>query len=366
MCDSEAAVVPEERDAAEKNASDKIKPSLIEASAAATADLDGSGANLSEVDVEENAQDVKENAPELSSKSPKDFFLLEEIGEGSYSTVHIGCERKTSRKFAIKICSKLQIIREKKTTQIFREKECLTLLSTNENFHPFIVRLYCTFQDKESLYFVMSLASRKDLLQVLKKKKKFSIEEARFAAAEIAVALDHIHKFYIVHRDVKPENILLSDTGHMVLSDFGCAKFLEQTEEEKKELETRVRKSSFVGTAHYVCPEVLLNKPIDETCDYWALGCTIFQLLTGERPFNDVSEYFIFKRITSLRYSFPDDFPPSADDAKDLIQQCLQIESADRLGSKEKGGAEALKAHPFFNGIEDWEKLPESTSPLLG
>uniref|UniRef100_A0AC34G199 Non-specific serine/threonine protein kinase n=1 Tax=Panagrolaimus sp. ES5 TaxID=591445 RepID=A0AC34G199_9BILA len=311
------------------------------------------------------AEDTEENAPALSSKTPKDFLLLEELGEGSYSTVHIGCERTTSRKFAIKICSKLQILREKKTTQIFREKECLTKLSTNENYHPFIVRLYCTFQDKESLYFVMSLASRKDLLQVLKKKKNFSIDEARFAVAEIAVALGHIHKFNIVHRDVKPENILLSETGHMILSDFGCAKFLEQTEEEKKELQTRIRKCSFVGTAHYVCPEVLINKPIDETCDFWALGCILFQLLTGERPFNDVSEYFVFKRITALRYEFPDDFPSDAN-AKDLIQQFLQIEAADRLGSKEKGGTESLKAHPFFNEIKDWGKLPESTSPLNG
>uniref|UniRef100_A0AC34F6B8 Protein kinase domain-containing protein n=1 Tax=Panagrolaimus sp. ES5 TaxID=591445 RepID=A0AC34F6B8_9BILA len=258
------------------------------------------------------AEDTEENAPALSSKTRNDFLLLEELGEGSYSTVHIGCERTTSRKFAIKICSKLQILREKKTTQIFREKECLTKLSTNENYHPFIVRLYCTFQDQESLYFVMSLASRKDLLQVLRKKKKFSIDEARFASAEIAVALEHIHKFNIVHRDV------------------------------------------------------LLNKLIDETCDYWAIGCIIFQLLTGERPFNDVSEFFIFKRITALRYSFPDDFPSDGEDAKDLIQQFLQIEAADRLGSKEKGGVEALKAHPFFNEIKEWEKLPESTSPLNG
>uniref|UniRef100_A0A914Y9Z8 non-specific serine/threonine protein kinase n=1 Tax=Panagrolaimus superbus TaxID=310955 RepID=A0A914Y9Z8_9BILA len=212
----------------------------------------------------------------------------------------------------------------------------------------------------------MSLASRKDLLQVLKKKKKFSIDETRFVVAEIAVALEHIHKFSIVHRDVKPENILLSETGHMILSDFGCAKFLEQTDEEKKELQTRIRKCSFVGTAHYVCPEVLLNKVIDETCDYWALGCIIFQLLTGERPYNDVSEYFVFKRITALRYSFPDDFPSDDNGAKDLIQQFLQIEASDRLGSKEKGGVEALKAHPFFNEIKDWEKLSESASPLNG
>ena len=68
--------------------------------------------------------------------------------------------------------------------------------------------------------------------------------------------LGHIHKFNIVHRDVKPENILLSNTGHMVLSDFGCAKMLEQTPEEKAAVEGRIRKSSFVGTAHYVCPEV--------------------------------------------------------------------------------------------------------------
>ena len=159
------------------------------------------------------------------NRTRADFLFLEELGEGSYSTVYLGSEKETHRRFAIKVCSKAQIVREKKVcifryidyvgvdivsfhrssiygvysvfqiTQIFREKECLTLLSTKENYHPFVIRLYCTFQDAESLYFVLSLASRKDLLAVLRKKKKLTIEEAKFVNAEITVALGEFSTF---------------------------------------------------------------------------------------------------------------------------------------------------------------------------
>ncbi|KAE9553121.1 hypothetical protein FO519_003674 [Halicephalobus sp. NKZ332] len=301
------------------------------------------------------------------NKTKSDFLFLEELGEGSYSTVYLGSEKETHTRFAIKVCSKAQILREKKITQIFREKECLTLLSTKENYHKLVIRLYCTFQDTESLYFVLSLASRRDLLAVLKKKKKLSIEEARFASAEIAVALGHIHKLGVLHRDVKPENVLLSETGHMILSDFGCAKKIGESDsqnppESTGEASRRVRRTSFVGTAHYVSPEVLQNKPADETCDYWALGCIFYQCLFGDRPFNDVSEYFIFKRIIAGKYEFPEDF--SNPEAKDLIQKLFILETEDRLGSKKTGGAKAIMDHSFFAGVE-WSELPEIPSPLL-
>ena len=163
-------------------------------------------ASASSTTKEEQEKSV-EKSPQLTSKARSDFLFLEEIGEGSYSTVYVGSERATHRRYAIKVCSKRQIAKEKKVgsvlyqcfsvndafsfqvQQIFREKECLTLLSKTENYHPFITRLYCTFQDEDSLYFVMTLASRKDLLQILKQRKKFSVDEARFAVSEIAVAL---------------------------------------------------------------------------------------------------------------------------------------------------------------------------------
>uniref|UniRef100_A0A7E4V6U5 non-specific serine/threonine protein kinase n=1 Tax=Panagrellus redivivus TaxID=6233 RepID=A0A7E4V6U5_PANRE len=315
-----------------------------------------------------------EDEQAMGLKTKADFLFLEELGEGSYSTVYLGSDRNTHTRFAIKVCSKAQIMREKKIQQIFREKECLQKLSRPESYHPFIVRLYCTFQDNESLYFVLSLASRQDLLGVLKKKKKLTVEEARFTTSEIVAALTHIHAHGIIHRDVKPENLLISQSGHIVLSDFGCAKMLEPTtpepapptpapSSEAPDGPPRTgRRCSFVGTAHYVSPEVLNNKIIHEGVDYWALGCIVFQLLAGDRPFNDVSEYFIFKRITSLRYEFPADFPDA--NAKSLIESLLLIDPDDRLGTRAKGGFSGFKEHPFFEGV-DWKGLPDSVSPLM-
>uniref|UniRef100_A0AC34QSB3 Non-specific serine/threonine protein kinase n=1 Tax=Panagrolaimus sp. JU765 TaxID=591449 RepID=A0AC34QSB3_9BILA len=320
---------------------------------------------------EENVQNL-ESTPKAVIKAKDDFLFLAELGEGSYSTVYLGCERKTSEKFAIKVCLKKQIIRENKTAQVFREKECLMLLSKPENCHPFIVRLYCTFQDADSLYFVLSLASNKDLFAILKKNKKLSVDETKFVSSEIISALGHIHKFGVIHRDVKPENILLSSEGHMVLSDFGSAKKLEPVPETEKETEDaesssddvpkrRARRSSFVGTAHYVTPEVLENRPVDETCDYWALGCIIFQCLTGERPFADVSEHLIFRRIVALRYKFPEDFPSV--NARDLIENLLILEKEDRLGSKKQGGVKKIMDHAFFENV-NWENLAQVASPF--
>ena len=173
----------------------------------------------------------------------------------------------------------------------------------------------------------------------------------------------------------------------MILSDFGCAKKIteskdqdppEESKEPNEEAPRRTRRTSFVGTAHYVSPEVIIysyisilysstlqvlqNKPADETCDYWALGCIIYQCLVGDRPFNDVSEYFIFKRIIAGRYEFPEDFPSSQ--AKDLIDNLFILNIEDRLGSKKTGGVKSIMDHPFFDGT-DWGTLPEIVSPLL-
>ncbi|KAH7680428.1 phosphoinositide-dependent protein kinase I, partial [Aphelenchoides avenae] len=258
---------------------------------------------------------------------------------------------------------KKQIVREKKIEQVFREKEILGLLSTNENRHPFIVQLYCTFQDADSLYFALSYAPNKDLLTYLGKAKRLSLEQARFAVAELTSALGHIHSLSVVHRDVKPENCLLSATWHILLSDFGCAKKLgaaPKPEPSTEEASGRRRRCSFVGTAHYVSPEILNGVEVNETCDYWSLGVVIFHLVSGERPFNELSEYLMFQKILKERYDFPVDYPH---EAKEIVSELLVVDTEKRLGSAQQGGFDALRNHSFFNGIQ-WDTLHNFESPL--
>jgi 3-phosphoinositide dependent protein kinase-1 len=249
-----------------------------------------------------------------------------------------------------------------KVQQIFREKEILGFLSTKENRHPFIVQLYCTFQDNDSLYFVMSYASEKDLLTYLRTAKQLSLEQAQFAAAEVVSALGHMHQLNVVHRDIKPENILLSSTWHVLLTDFGCAKRLETAEEKEEEPKEgpRKRKCSFVGTPYYVSPEILNGKEVQQACDYWSLGVVVFQCLSGERPFSEISEYLTYQKILKAKYTFPDNFP---ENAKSFVEALLVVNPEERFGSVQSGGVDAVKQHTFFQAIK-WDTLPDISSPL--
>lgn len=302
------------------------------------------------------------NAPRM--KCISDYEVKREIGEGSFSVVYSATEKsEPHRDVAIKMCFKKQILKEKRVASVHREKYVLARLSSTEYQHPFIVTLYATFQDRDHLYFVLSYATHGDLLHIMLKKpeKCFSFEESRFYAAEVLSALQHIHALSYVHRDVKPENILVTASGHVMISDFGSVKDLSAPVENDpgNSTDKRSRRSSFVGTAQYVSPEVLEGRPVSSATDLWAFGVVIFQFLTGKHAFHDESEYLIYKRIQKLLYSYPLDFPESA---KDCIDSLLVLEPENRLGAAKAGGPEALRAHRFFEGI-DWDNLANSEPP---
>uniref|UniRef100_A0A0K0DMU7 non-specific serine/threonine protein kinase n=1 Tax=Angiostrongylus cantonensis TaxID=6313 RepID=A0A0K0DMU7_ANGCA len=271
------------------------------------------------------------------------------------------------------MCFKKQILKEKRVAAIHREKRVLAILSSAEFQHPFIVTLYATFQDMEYLYFVLSYAEYGDLLHIMLKRpeKRFSLDDSRFYAAEVLSALQHIHSLSFVHRDVKPENLLVSASGHIMLSDFGSVKDLSRKEDFTAESTAKSkRKSSFVGTAQYVSPEVLEGGLVSPATDLWALGVVIYQFLTafmkliviaGRHLFHDDSEYLIYKRIKKLLYSYPCDFPISA---KDCVDSLLRIKAEDRLGAEKSGGPAAIRNHEFFTGIE-WDNLPNTKPPPI-
>ncbi|KAI6201839.1 Non-specific serine/threonine protein kinase [Aphelenchoides besseyi] len=290
-------------------------------------------------------------------KSLEQFHILEELGEGSYSTVYLASTKKGEKRFALKICSKLKIQREKKVQQIFRERDALRLLS--EQPQPFVVQLLATFHDDSSLYFVLSYARYRDLGKKMEKCKKFDVETSRFVVAELVMALAYIHSKRILHRDVKPQNILIKENFHIMLTDFGCC--ITFDEKEKNEKSERKRKTSFVGSGYYVSPEVLSGKVVDETCDYFACGSVLFEMLVGRTPFFDVSEYLVFQRIANNRYKFEDDFPDS--EAKNVIREFLRPQQTERLGSPSIGGFDSIRDHAFFSSI-DWNELNNSPSPL--
>lgn len=166
--------------------------------------------------------------PPTHKRTPKDFIFGKVIGEGSFSTVYLAKDIHTGKEYAIKVCDKRHIIKEKKTEYVKREKEVLNMLAGAK--HSF-VRLFCTFQDMERLYFALSYAKNCELLPYINKVGSFDIECTRFYSAEILRGLEYLHGLGIIHRDLKPENILLDEKMHVLITDFGSAKILKDDPE---------------------------------------------------------------------------------------------------------------------------------------
>ena len=297
-------------------------------------------------------------------KGVKDFTFGRTLGEGSYSTVMAASDRQTNREYAIKVLDKRHIIKEKKVKYVNIEKDTLNRLTD----HPGIVRLYYTFQDERQLYFVLDLATGGELLGVLKRTTSFDEECSRFYAAQILDSVEYMHSRGIIHRDLKPENVLLDDAMHVKITDFGTAKILEMpqngqsafgqvsTSNDPMDGSETDRATSFVGTAEYVSPELLLEKNACKASDLWAFGCIIYQLLAGRPPFKAGNEYQTFQTIIHLEYTFPDGFPPVA---RDLVERLLTLEPSERLPIAE------IKKHQFFEGIHWGKGLWKQKPPRL-
>lgn len=294
-------------------------------------------------------------------KGVRDFAFGRTLGEGSYSTVMLATDRQTLKEYAVKILDKKHIIKEKKIKYVNIEKDTLNRLIE----HPGIVRLYYTFQDSSSLYYVLDVASGGELLGVLKKIGSFDEECTRFYGAQILDAIEHMHNRGVIHRDLKPENVLMDDQMHIKITDFGTAKLLPDPRKPKDptkpyditaEEEESTRARSFVGTAEYVSPELLTDKNACKASDLWAFGCIIYQLLTGRPPFKAGNEYQTFQKIVGLDYQFPPGFPPAA---RDLVERLLVLDPQRRLS------IEHIKNHEFFDGVQWGRGLWRMKAPRL-
>uniref|UniRef100_T1GII5 non-specific serine/threonine protein kinase n=1 Tax=Megaselia scalaris TaxID=36166 RepID=T1GII5_MEGSC len=296
----------------------------------------------------------------------------------------------------------MHILREKKQDYVQRERQVMHMLANVPGF----VNLYCTFQDARSLYFVMTNAKNGDLLPYITKVGSFDLECTRHYAAELVLSLEVMHSRGIVHRDLKPENILLDENMHTLIADFGSAKILNthQQQQQQQQMSSpsspqisqissdsssprkvespttsanhnhnnssqnnsqnnyRKRKGSFVGTAQYVSPEVLQSQPVSRSSDLWALGCIIYQMISGLPPFRGKTDYFIFREILNCNLVFPEGFD---EDAKDLVKNLLKLNADERIGAQDKSGHyESIRSHPFFNNI-NWCTVRTQAPPAI-
>ncbi|KAK9711813.1 Serine/threonine-protein kinase MRCK alpha, variant 2 [Basidiobolus ranarum] len=236
------------------------------------------------------------------------------------------------------------------------ERDILTLGKSSK----WIPKLHTAFQDHENLYLVMEYAPGGDLFSLLAKRDEPILDEeaAKFYIAEIILAVADLHTMGYVHRDIKPNNILIDRSGHIKLADFGsCIKLGPLN---------KITSSVPVGTCDYISPEVLQAQEgnrdgYGKECDWWSIGIVLYEILQGDPPFYSESIPETYSRIMRHQeeLQFVDEIPISAV-AEDLIRRLL-CGRENRLGRE---GVEEIKNHPFFDGF-DWDDAKPRTPPFI-
>ena len=216
----------------------------------------------------------------------RDYESLAIIGRGAFGEVHVCKEIKTGKIVAIKKIKKEILIQKNQIIHIRNEQLIMSKVKS-----PWIIELKASFQEDDYLYLVMEYLPGGDLMALLIKKDILNENEAKFYISELILAIESIHKLDCIHRDIKPDNILIDSNGHIKLSDFGLAKVSEKIFENQKDESFNINKLSHkknyscVGTAYYVAPEVLNKKGYNQNIDWWSVGVIFFEMLVGYAPF---------------------------------------------------------------------------------
>ncbi|XP_076311663.1 cAMP-dependent protein kinase catalytic subunit 3-like isoform X1 [Tachypleus tridentatus] len=265
----------------------------------------------------------------------KDFEVKKTIGTGTFGRVCLCRDKVTGGYYALKILEKADVIRLKQVEHVKNEKTILQQVT-----HPFIIDMIWSTHDDSSLYMLFEYVCGGELFSYLRNAGRFNSTMGTFYAAEIVLALEYLHKYQIVYRDLKPENLLLDRDGNLKITDFGFAKKLTD------------RTWTLCGTPEYLAPETIMNKGYNKAVDWWALGILIYEMLAGYPPFFDDNPVAIYEKILAGKIEWPRYIDPVA---KDLIKKLLVPDRTKRLGCM-KNGADDIKRHRLFKGIS-WEDV---------
>jgi len=311
--------------------------------------------------------------------SARDFDPIAIIGRGAFGEVRVCKWKETGEVVAMKKMNKSEMEYKNQVAHIRAERDILATATI-----PWIVELKCSFQDDKYLYLVMEYLAGGDLMTLLMKRDILTEEEAKFYMAESILAVEAVHKLNYIHRDLKPDNILLDNKGHIKLSDFGLCKHAEikprrfefkKPDESaagnrfdtsnltKKPVYKRNRQLLFstVGTPDYIAPEVFNQTGYTETVDWWSLGVILFEMLVGYPPFFSEDPSLTCQKILHWKKTFS--IPPEANlspAAIDLLKKLI-CDANERLGVN---GVEEIKIHPFFAGV-DWKRIRDKKSPNI-
>ncbi|CAG0917028.1 unnamed protein product [Notodromas monacha] len=352
-------------------------------------DLEGSmsAQGLSESQKEEKRQRHALKETEFlrmkrSRMSVDDFEQLKVIGRGAFGEVRLVQKKDTGHVYAMKILRKKVMLQREQVAHVRAERDILV-----EADHEWVVKMHYSFQDSVNLYLVMEFLPGGDMMTLLMKEDTLSEECAQFYIAETALAIESIHELGFIHRDVKPDNLLLDARGHIKLSDFGLCTGLKKSHrtnfyrnlsqatptdfssnpmDSKRRAESwkrnrRALAYSTVGTPDYIAPEVFMQTGYSSACDWWSLGIIMYEMLIGYPPFCSEKPQDTYRKVMNWRQTltFPPEIPISQE-AEDCVRRfCMEAER--RLGTHH--GVVDLKSHPYFFGV-DWDHIRERPAAI--
>ncbi|MCJ1321752.1 Serine/threonine-protein kinase [Xylographa vitiligo] len=329
-------------------------------------------------------------------EKPDDYTTVKVIGKGAFGEVKLVTNKKTAKIYALKCLVKAEMFKKDQLAHVRAERDILAQADSD-----WVVKLYRSFQDPTFLYMLMEYLPGGDLMTSLIKYEVFSEDVTRFYIAEILLAIEAVHTLGFIHRDIKPDNILMDAEGHIKLTDFGLStgfhpkhdasyyqQLLRGTSTTRRDNRSSVqldqinltvsnrgqvnswRQSrrrmaySTVGTPDYIAPEIFSGQGYTFSCDWWSLGAIMFECMIGWPPFCAEDPHDTYRKIVDWQYTlqFPEDIHLSP--SPESLIRSLLCDAPNRLGH-EGGphGAAEIKAHPFFDGV-NWNQLRSIHAPF--
>jgi serum/glucocorticoid-regulated kinase 2 len=280
-----------------------------------------------------------EDKGEKKTSSLDSFYTISVIGKGSYAKVILVKDKESQKYYAMKVLKKQNIAKKKQEVHVKTERDILVKMPP----HPFLIKLHSTFQNNKKLYFILEYCPGGELFSLLQKRRRFTEDQARFYAAQMVLALEHLHENNIVYRDLKPENVLINKDGYIKITDFGLSK-MNIVENEAK---------TICGTPEYLAPEIVMKLGYGKAVDWWTLGSILYEMLVGIPPFYTSNREELFYKIKFVNPKIPGYLSA---DTKKFLEGLLKKDPTRRLGTL--GGSQEIKAHSWFKSI-NWQFLLE-------